>query len=155
MLALDLMQCEVTMELVTGQIKIDGWSESGDCLSFPEIEFSKVKRGADGKMVASRTGDFGGPVTIKVLANSPFVTAMSEFIQNFNSNGNCKAVNLKMNNTCSGDKVTCTNGVLAKGPSGVNYGKGEVGEMSYTFEFETINFDATTGDRTGPPTQGE
>ncbi len=151
MLAMDLTQCEVTMVLAGASVKVDGWSEAGDCLSFPEIEYSKVKRGADGKMVASRTGDYGGPVTIKVLANSPFVKAMDEFLQAFNVNNNAVPVELRLNNTITKDTVTCLNGTLAKGPSGISYGKGEVGEMSYTFEFETINQNTTVGNRTGAP----
>lgn len=142
MIAMDLLQCDVTLTPLAGGVNITGWSESGDCLSFPEIESAKVKRGADGKMVGSRTGDFGGPVTIKVLANAPIVDILAGWIALF-ENAQLPPFELVLLNRPVGDIITCVNGIITKYPSGTSYGKGEVGEMSYTFEFERITFAPT------------
>ena len=59
---------------VEGEQTIRGWSEDTDALTLPDaFEFASVRRGATGDMAAFSTGDRGGPVTLKLLPNSPSV----------------------------------------------------------------------------------
>ena len=59
---------------VDGEQIIRGWSEDTDALTLPDaFEFASVRRGATGDMAAFSTGDRGGPVTLKLLPNSPSV----------------------------------------------------------------------------------
>ena len=60
--------------IVEGEQIISGWSEDTDALTLPDaFEFASVRRGATGKMAAFSTGDRGGPVTLKLMPNSPSV----------------------------------------------------------------------------------
>ena len=53
---------------------VEGWSEDTDALTLPDaFEFASVRRGASGDMAAFSTGDRGGPVSLKLLPNSPSV----------------------------------------------------------------------------------
>ena len=53
---------------------VEGWSEDTDALTLPDaFEFASVRRGATGDMAAFSTGDRGGPVTLKLMPNSPSV----------------------------------------------------------------------------------
>ena len=58
---------------------VTGWSDDTDALSLPSIDLSNVKRGASGEMVATTTGEKGGPVTIKLLPNSPSVIFVPDY----------------------------------------------------------------------------
>ena len=140
MITIDITQVDAIIVLAGIPHKITGWSESGDCLSFPDsAELNMVKKGADGKMVSSNTGEKGGEVSVKVLANSPFVDRMSAEIELIKA-GVQIPITLSATNKTVGDATVCTNGALKSAPIGVTYGKGEVGEMVYVFEFERITF---------------
>ena len=59
-------------EQTIGEQTIKGWSEDTDALTLPDaFEFASVRRGATGDMAAFSTGDRGGPVSLKLLPNSP------------------------------------------------------------------------------------
>jgi len=120
--------------------KVEGWSDSSDCLSFPDAqEIASFKKGADGKMCASTNGERGGSLVIKVLANSPFVDKMAAYIA-LAKRGKVAAITFNWLNSISGDNISCRNGVLTEAPvGGPTYGKGEAGEVVYTFEFESID----------------
>lgn len=138
MITIDITQCDAIIFLSGIPHEISGWSDSADCLSLPDAsELNMVKKGADGKMVASNTGEKGGEVTIKVLANSPFVDRMAAEIELIKQGVQIPAQLLITNQTV-GDTTACANGSLKTAPVGVTYGKGEVGEMVYVWEFETI-----------------
>jgi len=140
MINIDITQVEAIMTLSKIPHKIDGFSESSDCLSFPDsVELNNVKRGATGKMVASNTGDKGGPVSVKVLPNSPFVDRMAAEIEMVKA-GVQIPIELLVTNTTVGDAQVCTGGVIKSAPIGVSYGKAEASEMVYVFEFERITF---------------
>ncbi len=55
--------------VILNGITIEGWSEDEDALTMPDaIEIAVIKKGADGLMVAGRTAEKGGEVTLKLLA---------------------------------------------------------------------------------------
>jgi hypothetical protein len=140
MITIDITQVEAIMTLSKIPHKITGWSDSADCLSLPDSsELNQVKKGADGKMVSSSTGEKGGEVSVKVLPNSPFVDRMSAEIELIKQ-GVQIPIELLVTNTTVGDVTVCTGGALKSAPVGLTYGKGEVGEMVYVFEFERIVF---------------
>lgn len=147
MLTMDMTQVDVVVTLHDVPVTVKGWSDSSDCLSLPDsVELNQFKKGATGKMVASGTGEKGGEVSIKVLANSTFVDAMSAEIGLIKS-GQQMPIHAHIQNKSVGDYVECINGCLKTAPDGVTYGKGEVGEMSYVFEFETIAYVPATSKR--------
>jgi hypothetical protein len=116
---------------------VTGWSDDADCLSMPSVDIAAVKRGADGKQVAASTGEKGGPVILKLLANSPSV----KFLQNIMTgqlNGASVEFNGIVRDSLNGISVLLTGGVLTNGPMGPTLGKGEVANREYTIEFERI-----------------
>lgn len=118
-----------------------GWSDDTDALLFPEeVELAIAKRGADGRMVTVSTGNKGGPVTIKLLPNSPstkFMRQQATAIKNgavVKFEGSFRIPNL-------GVSFSLVNGTLTVAPLGKTIGKGEVSNDMYTIEFERIDDD--------------
>jgi len=127
---------EQTVVILNGHA-VTGWSEDADALSLPDIDISAVKRGADGKMVAASTGDKGGPVIVKLLANSPSV----KFFQNIATSqlaGASVVWNGIIRDAINGINVALVNGILTHAPLGPTIGKGDVANREYTIEFESI-----------------
>lgn len=117
---------------------VSGWSDDSDCLMFPDaVEMAVVKKGADGKKISTRTGERGGSVTIKVLANSPFAAFMSRNIKNIDANQDVN-FDLSWANPSVGEYIRCTGGTLITAPKGSVYGKGEVANKIYVIDFESI-----------------
>lgn len=117
---------------------VSGWSDSSDCLAFPDsVEFSAFKKGATGTMISTATGERGGPVTIKVLPNSPTAAFFAKLIKQ-KENGIPVQFEATWVNPVAGEFITCSGGTMVSGPKGTTYGKGEVGEKVYVFEFEDI-----------------
>lgn len=117
-----------------------GWSDDSDAFNAEAVELASVTRGADGKMVASSTGAKGGPLTIKLLPNSPSAKFMQAAAANVQ-----KGTKLVWNGTFrdpeNGHTAKLENGILTKYPPLPSLGKGSVGNMEYTIEFETIEPD--------------
>lgn len=127
---------EQTTVILNGHT-VTGWSDDADALSIPDIDISAIKRGADGKMVAASTGDKGGPVIIKLLANSPSV----KFFQNIATTqlaGVAIAWAGIVRDAINGINVALVNGVLTHAPLGPTMGKSDVANREYTIEFESI-----------------
>jgi len=116
---------------------VTGWSDDTDGLSFPNIDLANVKRGADKKMISMSTGESGGPVIIKLLANSPSV----KFFQNAitaQQIGPAISWQALWRDPINGVTVACINGTLTTVPLGPTLGKGDVANHEYTIEFETV-----------------
>ena len=127
---------EQTTVILNGHT-VTGWSDDADALSIPDIDISAIKRGADGKMVAASTGEKGGPVIIKLLANSPSV----KFFQNIATaqlGGAAVVWAGIVRDAISGINVALLNGVLTHAPLGPTMGKGDIANREYTIEFESI-----------------
>lgn len=115
-----------------------GYSDASDCLAFPDAaELATFKKGATGQMVASGTGEKGGKVVLKLMPNSPSVAFMAKLIKQI-KNGIPVVFNGNWVNPVAGEFVSVNGGALLTAPIGTTYGKGEVAEKVYTFEFEAI-----------------
>ena len=118
---------------------VGAWSEDTDALTLPDsFEFASVRRGATGDMAAFSTGDRGGPVSLKLLPNSPsvpfFMRQVTEILVN-------KAVVIwdgRIEHLSTGAHATLRRGLLTAGPLWYTMGKGDVGNLTFTWEFEEI-----------------
>jgi hypothetical protein len=116
---------------------VTGWSDDTDGLSLPDVDLATVVRGADGKMIAIGTGNKGGPVLYKLLANSP----STKFLMNAVAaqlNGVAVKWNCTFRNAIIQVNVIMTNGTLSNAPLGQTLGKGAAGNRIFTIEYETI-----------------
>ena len=129
---------------VEGEQIIRGWSEDTDALTLPDaFEFASVRRGATGDMAAFSTGDRGGPVTLKLMPNSPsvpfFMTQVTRILVE-------RAVVIwdgSVKHSRTGASVTLKRGILVSGPLWYTMGKGEAGNLTFTWEFQEIIPDFT------------
>jgi len=116
---------------------VTGWSDDTDALSFPSIDISTSKRGASGKKITSSTGEKGGPVVVKLLANSKsakfFMNAVTAQL-----NGAAVSWNGLFRDPVNGISVICTVGNLQNVPLGQTMGKGDVANLAFTFDFELV-----------------
>ncbi len=127
---------EQTTVILNGHT-VTGWSDDADALGMPNVDLANVVRGADGKMVASSTGEKGGPIVIKLLANSP----STKFLMNMvvaQQNGASVSWNGIIRDAINQINVILTNGTLSNAPLGQTIGKGEAANREFTFEFERI-----------------
>lgn len=116
---------------------VTGWSDDTDALSFPNIDLASIKRGADGGMIATSTGDKGGPVILKLRANSP----SAKFFQNAVTaqiNGAAVLWNGLYRDPVNGVTVALVNGTLVNAPLGPTMGKGDVANREFTIEFQLV-----------------
>ena len=124
---------------VEGEQIIRGWSEDSDALTLPDaFEFASVRRGATGDMAAFSTGDRGGPVTLKLMPNSPsvpfFMTQVTRILVE-------RAVVIwdgSVKHSRTGASVALKRGILVSGPLWYTMGKGEAGNPTFTWEFQEI-----------------
>lgn len=116
---------------------VTGWGDDTDGLSIPDVDLASVVRGADGKMVSVGTGNKGGAVVYKLLANSRstkfLMNAVAAQLNGISVKWFC-VVKDSVNQTL----VTMTNGTLSNAPLGQTLGKGAAGNRNFTIEYETI-----------------
>lgn len=117
---------------------LTGWSDDSDALEIPTLEIATVKRGADGKMIASTTGNKGGPVSHKFLANSDSVVFLSNIAEQ-QKQGARVVFNGKIINHETGASLTLSTGILTSYPPFPSLGKGEVSNLIYVIEYQQIN----------------
>ena len=122
--------------LLNGHV-FSGWSDDADALNIPDIELLTEKRGADGLMVVSSTGEKGGPVVIKLLANSKSV----KFLQNFVT-AQLVGASIKWTgyyrDPVNNISIAFIDGYLKTAPLGPKQGKGDISNFEYTFVFTRI-----------------
>ena len=124
---------------VEGEQTIKGWSEDTDALTLPDaFEFASVRRGATGDMAAFSTGDRGGPVTLKLLPNSPSVPFFMNQVARILVDKAEVIWDGSVKHKRTGASVTLKRGVLISGPLWYTMGKGEAGNPTFMFEFEEI-----------------
>lgn len=117
-----------------------GWSDDADALSMPTVDLANIKRGADGKMTATSTGDKGGPVVIKLLPNSPSASFMMRAVA-AQQNGASVKWNGTWRDSINQVVVALAGGVLSNAPLGQTLGKGETANLEFTIEFERVTPD--------------
>lgn len=120
--------------------EVGGWSDDPDALSFPNIDIANVKRGAVGGTIASSTGDKGGPVVFKFLANGKTakflqLAAMAQL------NGVAVLWQGLYRDPVNGVTVACVNGTMTNIPLGPTMGKGDVANKEFTIDFEVVAAD--------------
>lgn len=138
-----------TTVVVNGHV-VEGWSEDADALMLPDIDLATVTRGADGRMVASSTGNRGGEVRFKLQANSPSTQFFSQQVATI-IRGGAVVFNGTIRNSRMGISIRLERGVLSTAPAGQTLGKGSAAAREFAFEFETVlpNYDGARF--TGPP----
>ena len=144
-----VVEGEQTME---GGHIIRGWSEDTDALTLPDaFEFASVRRGATGDMAAFSTGDRGGPVTLKLMPNSPSVPFLMKQVTRILSDKAEVIWGGSVKHKRTDASVTLIRGVLVSGPLWYTMGKGEAGNLTFMWEFQEIipdftkvNFDVPT-----------
>ena len=120
-------------------LDILGWSEDSAALTLPDsFEFASVRRGASGDMAAFSTGDKGGPVSLKLLPNSPSVPFLMQQVTLILQEDAVVVWHGNVKHTKSGISVALERGILVSGPLWYTMGKGEVGNLTFTWEFEQI-----------------
>lgn len=129
---------------------VSGWSSDSDALMMPsDVELAQVERGADGKMIASRTGNLGGTVQFKLLANSPSTQFFAQQASHIQRGG---MVEFNGSVRYSSGMVTrMERGVMTKAPLGQTLGSGPAPARVFEFEFEQVlsNYDGARFD--SPP----
>ena len=131
-------------KVILNGITCQGWSQDEDALTLPDaFERYITQTGADGLKVSGTTGEKGGEVTFKFLANSPTVQILQGFVL-AEKNGAYIEWNgiIKYNDNSI---VTLSKGVMKKAPLGYTLGKGAPKTMSYVFEFQVIDFEVISG----------
>jgi hypothetical protein len=131
-------------KVVLNGITFEGWSQDEDALTLPDaFERYAKQTGADGLKVYGTTGEKGGEVTIKLLANSPTVQILQGFVL-AEKNGAFIEWNgiVKYNDNSI---ATLAKGVMTKMPLGLTLGKGAPKTMTYVFEFQNIDYETISG----------
>ena len=124
---------------VEGEQTIRGWSEDTDALTLPDaFEFASVRRGATGDMAAFSTGDRGGPVTLKLLPNSPSVPFLMNQVTRILVERAEVIWDGSVKHSKTGASVTLKRGILISGPLWYTMGKGEVSNLTFNWEFQEI-----------------
>ena len=124
---------------VEGEQIISGWSEDTDALTLPDaFEFASVRRGATGKMAAFSTGDRGGPVTLKLMPNSPSVPFFMNQVTRILADKAEVIWDGSVKHSRTGASVTLKRGILISGPLWYTMGKGEAGNLTFNWEFQEI-----------------
>ena len=125
--------------IVEGEHIIKGWSEDSDALTLPDaFEFASVRRGATGDMAAFSTGDRGGPVTLKLMPNSPSVPFLMNQVTRILRNKAEVIWGGSVKHKRTDASVTLELGILISGPLWYTMGKGEAGNLTFTWEFQEI-----------------
>jgi len=128
-----LEQCTLNLNGHT----FSGWSDDTDGLSIPNVDLAASKRGASGKKVTSSTGEKGGPVVIKLLANAKSTKFMMNAVT-AQLNGSAISWNGYFRDPINGTTVAFTSGTLTNAPLGPTMGKGDVASPNFTIDFERI-----------------
>ena len=118
-------------------LTVSGWSDDTDAFSPPNIEALAEKIGADGKMVVTSTGNKGGDLTIKLLPNSHTAKILMNAFSAQLAGAAVEWHGLFKDHR-NGVLITFLKGWLKSAPSGVQIGKGQVGNLEFVFTFERI-----------------
>lgn len=131
--------------VILNGITFSGWSQDEDALTMPDaFVLAITETGADGLLVAGRTGAKGGEVTFKLLANSPTVQELQAIVLAEKNGGSVQFSGIV--DFSDGSVATLDKGVLKTAPNGYTIGKGVPKVMSYVMEFQVIDFETITGD---------
>ena len=141
---MQIISIEHTAVVINGHT-VQGWAAQADALMMPDIELAVVERGADGGMIASRTGVKGGPVRLKLLANSPstaFFMSQAQII----AGGGVVVFEGSIANAEVGYSHRLERGVMTTYPAGQTLGNAVAPPREFVIDFERIivNYDGAT-----------
>jgi len=117
---------------------ITGFSDATDCFSIEQLDMSTVRRGADGGMTASSTGNRGVNITLKLLPTSNSVKFLSKLLERHNR-GDRVVFNGTFVSAANGTSLSMINGVFTSGTIYPTLGKGESSDMEYVIAFESTS----------------
>lgn len=89
-------------------------------------------------MAAFSTGDRGGPVTLKLLPNSPSVPFFMNQVTRILVERAVVIWDGSVKHSRTGASVTLKRGILISGPVWYQMGKGEASNLTFNWEFEEI-----------------
>lgn len=121
-------------------VDIVGFADGENALDFPNTDISAIRRGADGSSVSGGTGNFGGPLTISLLQNSPSFKFLMGLVQ-------AKKFGASINLTgfyrheVGGFTLVLLNGTITNAPTGPTLGAGAPPAKNFTIEFGRIDND--------------
>ncbi len=124
--------------LTINGVDIVGFADSENALDFPNTDISAIRRGADGSTVSGATGNFGGPVNIMLLQNSPSfkflmtLTQARKFGAFVNMNGFYR-------HEVGGFSLSLLRGTITNAPTGPTFGTGAPPAKTFTIEFGRID----------------
>lgn len=123
----------------TGE-RITGWSPDSDALMLPEeIEFFNIAVGGDGQKIGTRTGEGGGEVSFKLMANSTSIPFLMHYVEHLlQPNPRYEVFYGLIHDELNDFTITLSSGLLVKGPAGHTLGVGETSPLTFTFNFERI-----------------
>lgn len=121
---------------------IQGWANMADCLLMPQITMAVAEVGADGLMLVSSTGEKGGPVEFKLMANSESVATFGRWAEEI-SKGAVIEFNMTISNSQTGASGRYERGAMLVRPGGQTLGNALAPPREFTVRFQqiTINYD--------------
>ena len=120
-----------------------GFGDSETALDFPNVDIATMRRGADGKSVTGKTGNFGGPLNLLLLQNSPSFKFLMG-IQQAMKNGGAVEFNGIYRHEIGGFSLSLSAGGLINAPMGPTLGVGAPTAKSFIIEFGRIDSDYST-----------
>ena len=104
-------------------------------------------------MAAFGTGDRGGPVTLKLMPNSPSVPFLMNQVARILGDKAEVIWDGSVNHSRTGASVALKRGILISGPLWYTMGKGEAGNLTFMWEFQEIIPDFTKVNFADVPTE--
>ncbi len=124
--------------LTINGVEIVGFADSENALDFPNTDISAIRRGADGSSVTGSTGNFGGPVNIMLLQNSPSFNFLMTLVQARKS-GASIVINGFYRHEVGGFSLVLSEGTITNAPTGPTFGTGAPPGKTFTIEFGRID----------------
>ena len=133
------MSLDISIEHATVLInghRVQGWAAEADALLLPEIDLANTTRGPDGLLLASSTGNRGGEVSFKLLANSESAAFFGRQVAEIRRGARIIFEGSYEDQT--GYSITFERGVFMRAPFGRTLGNTTPATRVFVFDFESI-----------------
>ena len=144
-----MLSVEDTTVIVNGRTLEGGFSDDADCIMWDSRTLTNVKTGADGGEIHMRTGDRGGSLTLKLLADS----ADDDYLANLRNTyveGGVVTLDCEIVHHRAGHREFGEMGSFMEDSPGKTLGKGDVANRMYKMRFKTVR-DDRSGSLLGTP----
>lgn len=130
--------------------RVQGWANAADALLFPQITMGVAEVGADGLMLVSSTGEKGGEVVYKFMANSESTAVFARWAEEV-SKGAVIEFRMVVSNTQTGVSGRYERGAMLVRPGGQTLGNAIAPPREFTIRYQqiTVNYDGAKTSR--PP----